>query len=134
MTVTERNALITYAYDFMATIADESYDEYRAGESVDKYVTRGKNLYRVIRALERYADIDPYSNLRFLESHVMTLANIYGQPRSALFTVPGTIEYRNRYVTSAPLGTMAFKDFWQGTQAEYDALPSYDADTIYFII
>ena len=134
MTVTERNALITYAYDFMATIADESYDEYRAGESVDKYVTRGKNLYRVIRALQRYTKIDPQSNLRFIESHVMTLANIYGQPRSALFSVPGTIEYRTKYVTDAPLGSIAVKDYWQGTQAQYDALGTYDSNTLYFIV
>ena len=32
-----------------------------------------------------------------------------------------------------PLGTMASKNSWQGTQAEYDALGSYDSNTIYFI-
>jgi hypothetical protein len=72
----------------MATIADESYDEYRAGESVDKYVTRGKNLYRVIRALQRYSKLDPRSNVRFLESYAITWANVYGQPSSMLFPLP----------------------------------------------
>ena len=30
-------------------------------------------------------------------------------------------------------GSMAVKDFWSGTQAEYDALTSYDSNTIYFV-
>ena len=134
MTSTERDALITSAYDFMATIAGESYDQYRSGESVDKYVTRGKNLYRVIRSLQRYASIDPYSNVRFLESHVMTLANIYGQPRSAIFSVPNTVEYRTKWITDDQLGSIAVKDFWQGTQVAYDALGTYDSNTLYFIV
>jgi hypothetical protein len=134
MTTTERDALISSAYDFMATIGDDSYDEYRSGESIDKYVTRGKNLYRVIRALGRYASIEPSSNIRFLESHVMTLANIYGIPRSALFTSPSTIERQVKYVVDAPLGSIAVKDYWQGTQAEYNALGTYDSNTLYFIV
>ena len=31
------------------------------------------------------------------------------------------------------LGTMATLDHWEGTQAEYDALTSYDSNTIYFV-
>ena len=134
MTVTERDALISEAYDYMATIGDQSYDQYRAGESVDKYIRRGNDLYRVIRALGRYASIEPSSNVRFLESHVMSLANIYEIPRSALFTSPSTIERQVKYVVDAPLGSIAVKDYWQGTQAEYDALGTYDSNTLFFIV
>jgi hypothetical protein len=64
----------------------------------------------------------------------MTLANIYGQPRSALFASPNSVEYRTKYVVDAPLGSIAVKDYWQGTQAEYDALGTYDLNTLYFIV
>jgi hypothetical protein len=134
MTATERDALISQAYDYMATIGDQSYDEYRSGESIDKFVSRGSDLYRVIRALGRYASIEPSSNIRFIESRIMTLANIYGIPRSALFTSPSTQETIVKYVVDAPLGSIAVKDYWQGTQAEYDALGSYDSNTLYFIV
>ena len=39
------------------------------------------------------------------------------------------------YIKNKPtLGSIASKDFWTGTQVQYDALGSYDSDTIYFII
>jgi hypothetical protein len=88
MTNTERDALISSAYDYMATIGDRSYDQYRSGNSVDKYVARGNELYRAIRALGRYENIEPASGVRLIESRVMTLAQIYGIPGSALFTSP----------------------------------------------
>lgn len=31
-------------------------------------------------------------------------------------------------------GSIATKDFWSGTQAQYDALGAYDSNTLYFIV
>jgi hypothetical protein len=134
MTTTERDALISAAYNYMASIGDQSYDKYKSGEDIDKYIRRGTDLYRVIRSLGRYANIEPSSNVRFLESHVMTLADIYGIPRSALFTSPSTEQVKIKYVVDAPLGSIAVKDYWQGTQAQYDAIGTKDSNTLYFIV
>lgn len=34
---------------------------------------------------------------------------------------------------NSDLGSIATKDFWRGTQAQYDALETYDSNSIYFI-
>ena len=34
----------------------------------------------------------------------------------------------------ATFGSMATKDFWSGTQTQYNALGTYDSDTLYFIV
>jgi hypothetical protein len=36
-------------------------------------------------------------------------------------------------ISALGLGSIATKGFWQGTQAEYDALETYDNNTLYFI-
>ena len=43
------------------------------------------------------------------------------------------VALREQWRAQPVLGTIAGKDFWQGTQAQYDALGAYDANTIYFI-
>lgn len=45
-----------------------------------------------------------------------------------------TDETQPDFIKNKPtLGTIASKNFWTGTQAEYDALGTYDSNTIYFI-
>ena len=44
----------------------------------------------------------------------------------------GTVTVENtNTVTNQGGGTLSF---WSGTQAQYDALPSYEATTLYFIV
>jgi len=45
-----------------------------------------------------------------------------------------THDYQGSTILNKPtLGSISEKDFWEGTQVEYDGLGSYDADTLYFI-
>jgi hypothetical protein len=42
-------------------------------------------------------------------------------------------QYVHSVITALNLGSIITKDFWQGSQDEYDALESYDDNTLYFI-
>lgn len=127
MTATERTALITYSYDYMTDIADESFDEYRSGKNIDKYITRGKHVYRLIRALERWTKVTVKNGVRLLEGELMNLSNIYGRPASPLFTPLTSVEYKTRYITDGYVHEVL-------SQAEYDALSVKQPNTIYIII
>lgn len=58
-----------------------------------------------------------------------------GELDDAIETVRGTAEDAAGAVAALPtFGSIATKDFWSGTQAQYDALGTYDANTLYFIV
>lgn len=58
-----------------------------------------------------------------------------GELDAAIETAKGRVDTLEAAEAALPeFGTIATKDFWSGTQASYDALGTYDANTIYFIV
>jgi len=47
---------------------------------------------------------------------------------------PGANVWVSASSALAGLGSLAYKDHWVGTQAQYDALGTYDSNTLYFIV
>jgi hypothetical protein len=109
MTAEERNILVSYAYEYIANLGEQSYEDYISGESVDIYVKRGKCVYRLIRALGRSDQLD-YKDEESLISCLMKCIGLEELPQSALFDLPESVQYRTKYVYDTPQGAAAETD------------------------
>jgi hypothetical protein len=100
MTSQEIDAIISYAYDYIAELAEESYNRYINAESVESYVKRGNNIYRCIRALGMRSQLTN-KETEALVSCLMNKAGLLSFPQSALFDNPQSLSYRIRYIYDA---------------------------------
>jgi hypothetical protein len=109
MTAQEITILVSYAWNYIAELGDESYDKYISGENIDVYVNKGRNVYRCIRALGRADKLDPKDEEAII-SCLMKWINLEELPQSALFDLPQSVEYRRLYIYNEPQAAQAETD------------------------